>query len=177
MWPVVKALRNVFCSSIASRSRRVMKSARPTPIALPCEASASERAAITWIRGLGEVFAVADAAVADHVRVHAGAAVRLADRVDHQHVDVVERQAREVVAVPLEELRLAGEDFGRARRRAARPSGRSRLRGSRGRPRSCPSRARPGPFRSSMSFIVRRGGGVERRRPTGFCPCRRPSSS
>ena len=29
MWPVVKALRNVFCSSIASRKSRVMKSARP----------------------------------------------------------------------------------------------------------------------------------------------------
>ena len=68
---------------------------------------------MTWMSGFGEVLAVADAAVADDVRVHAGAAERFADRVDDQHVDVIERQAREVMAVALHQLRLALQNVGR----------------------------------------------------------------
>ena len=176
MWPVVKLLRNVFCSSIASRSRRVMKSARPTPIALPCEASASDSAAITRMTGLVRSSPSRTAAVADNVRVHAGAAERFADRIDDQHIDMIERQPRKIMAVPFDQLGLAPQDVGSAARRAARPFDRSRLPESPGRPRSCPSRAPPCPFRaaclSSAAWAP-----SETSWPRAFCPCRRRSFS
>ena len=176
MWPVVKLLRNVFCSSIASRSRRVMKSASPTPIALPFEDVCQRQGGDDMDDRLGEVFAVAAAAVADDVRVHAGAAERFADRVDDQHVDVVERQSRKVVAMPLDQFGLApqniawphGVQFGRLIEAVFQ----NRQAG--------PDLARVEHHLAHLEqhvFHLRRGRRVKRRGRRAFCPCRRPSFS
>ena len=57
-----------------------------------------------------------DPAIADDVGVHAGAAVRFSDFVNHQHVEVVDRQARKICLVFLQQLGFALQDLVRRQR-------------------------------------------------------------
>ena len=52
-----------------------------------------------------------NAAAPDHIGVHAGSAVGLADLVDDQDVEIVARQGGEIVAMAFEKGRLFAENF------------------------------------------------------------------
>src|SRR4051794_17098280 len=63
-----------------------------------------------------EILAIAATAEAEDVCVHARAAERLTDRIDDEHVNVIQRQPRKIMFVTLDQLGLASQDVARPQR-------------------------------------------------------------
>ena len=97
----------------------MVRSAKPTPTMLPWLSSETSSTASRVTRAV-EVGLGLDHEPADHVRVHAGAGVVLAQLADDQDVDLVERQPAHQPSGALEQLRLDLEDLLRLQRRRSR---------------------------------------------------------